>query len=294
MTTPKPSEPVIALTRPGFLVVAAILLAACVGLHMTVAAMKLSFQKQPVELQRPLDMLPRQIGPWMMLGQDEVMPAEIEHALGTKDYIQRRYFDTRLIEKTDMDKPLAKMTDSERDGVIEKVFRRKPESLISIHMAYYTNKVDTVAHVPERCMSGGGFDPKNPSTVKLNVFPDRPDRPAGLNVKYIDFYQREPQGAMVSDGFRERVLNVAYFFQVNGAYESESVTGARKRLQSLSEKFAYYCKIELSTQLDPESGKASRTMEDFLRHAMPQIEKCLPDWKAVSGKDPEWNTSQAN
>ena len=74
--------------------------------------------------------------------------------------------------------------------------------------------------------------------------------------------------------------NVAYCFQVNGKYEFDSIKGVRFRLQNIFEKYGYYAKIELATFLGNDSAKARATMADFLSHAMPELEKCLPDWHA--------------
>src|SRR5947208_2521543 len=77
----------------------------------------------------------------------------------------------------------------------------------AVALTYYTGKADTVAHVPERCYVGEGFDPVNPKTELWKVGERM------LEVRHIQFARRETGGA----------ADVAYFFQCNGAYESNSL-----------------------------------------------------------------------
>ncbi|HQY87747.1 MAG TPA: exosortase-associated EpsI family protein, partial [Tepidisphaeraceae bacterium] len=153
--------------------------------------------------------------------------------------------------------------------------RKSPRALIYVHLAYYTGQADTVAHVPERCMSGGGFDIDTEKT-EIADFTLGGTHPA-IRAKYMEFQQRE------NPNYPKQ--NVAYMFQVNGGYEYDSL-GVRKRLQSLIERYAYYCKIELMTYMNTDTAGAKEVMDDFLTSTVPEIEKCLPDWQAVTGKKP--------
>ena len=91
-----------------------------------------------------------------------------------------------------------------------------------------------------------------------------------------------PAGA----GQAAQTTSVAYFFQVNGDYEYDAITGVRKRLQNLFETHAYFAKIEAGvtapsgTQAD-DLARDEAALADFLGHAMPAIEACLPDWQQV-------------
>jgi hypothetical protein len=73
--------------------------------------------------------------------------------------------------------------------------------------------------------------------------------------------------------------NVAYFFQANGSYTADPI-GVRVLLQDLRQRYAYYSKIELMTQMN-DSQKSADMMNDFLTQALPEIERCLPDWNKV-------------
>src|SRR5205085_6651289 len=90
--------------------------------------------------------------------------------------------------------------------------------------------------------------------------------------------------------------HVAYFFHCNGGYEPNPVA-VRVKLQNLFERHGYYAKVELmaddparaSTATPSEiearraasAEKAKAAMADLLTQAMPAVERCLPDWKAV-------------
>jgi hypothetical protein len=97
-----------------------------------------------------------------------------------------------------------------------------------------------------------------------------------LQVKYVEFERRQRAAA----GERQ---NVVYFFKVNGQYEHDASTGVRPILQNIFERYAYYCKIELMTQLGADSDAAKKTITSFLESAMPYIEASLPDWQQVKG-----------
>ena len=77
--------------------------------------------------------------------------------------------------------------------------------------------------------------------------------------------------------------SIAYFFHVNGHFES-SPLGVRRSLQNLFEKKGYYAKIEIMTTMDMPTESA-RVMTDFLTAAMPEINRCMPDWEKVLKDD---------
>ena len=81
--------------------------------------------------------------------------------------------------------------------------------------------------------------------------------------------------------------NVAYLFHVDGHYESSSL-GVRRNLQSLTERYGYYAKVELKivgTHGDGSSPdnqlKARDAMKDFLAGLLPEVERIMPDWDAL-------------
>jgi hypothetical protein len=91
-------------------------------------------------------------------------------------------------------------------------------------------------------------------------------------VRFINF--EDQSGA-------ERISrSVAYFFHVNGGYESDSLA-VRRRLQNLFEKYGYYAKVELMT-LDPDHDRSARTMTSFLGAALGEVESSFPNWQWVT------------
>jgi hypothetical protein len=252
------------------LTVCGLLLAAAVGLNASVMALKLSFRKEAVPLRQPLTRLPAEVGPWVQVTLDERFPEEIEDELATTEYIRRVYVDTRKADPAVLERWNAAEAKTEelRDELHRSVSGRDPLAAVVLHVAYYTGAVDTVPHIPDRCMVAGGFDPVGKQEVSL----DLGDRE--MRTSFVQFEERS-QGTPVT-------LSVAYFFQVNGDYEYDAITGVRKRLQDLREKHAYFAKIELMTQGRGRDAAASQAaMAEFLSHALPEIEKMLPDWEAV-------------
>ena len=73
---------------------------------------------------------------------------------------------------------------------------------------------------------------------------------------------------------------MAYFFHANGQYTSDPL-GVRLQLQDLTQRYSYYAKIELMTVMR-DADASAQIMNDFLAGALPEIERCLPDWKNVT------------
>ncbi len=258
------------------LTVCGLLLLAAVGLNASVMALKLSFRKEAVDLRRPVTSIPSQVGPWVQVSLDRPFPKETEDALATREYIQRIYVDTRKADPTVLARwSEAAVKSEELHAELQRdVAGRDPLGVVVLHVAYYTGAVDTVPHIPDRCMVAGGFDPVGRREVMLDLGERE------MRTSFVQFEERLVQGPPVT-------LSVAYFFQVNGDYEYDAITGVRKRLQDLRERYAYFAKIELMTQArdrTPEQSQAA--MADFLAHALPAIEGVLPDWEQVTaGED---------
>lgn len=268
------------LRQPGFVAVLAIMAVAAIGMNTAIGALGLQFKKERVELSRDINAIPEQLGPWVMV-TDSRYNGEVEHALATSVYINRQYVDSRLISKKEIDELKKIESMLEREAAVARLRNRTPKAVINFHIPYYTGMADTVAHVPERCYVGSGFDPENPATIRLPVFDTANGRNPNLEMRYVEFRDRgRPELG---------VQNVAYTFQVNGAYSSDSLGGVRARMQDIFQKHVYYAKIELMVQVGDDTKLAQSMMTDFLKNAMPEIEKCLPDWKAVTGQEPDLN-----
>jgi hypothetical protein len=83
--------------------------------------------------------------------------------------------------------------------------------------------------------------------------------------------------------------DVAYLFHVNGQYESSNV-GVRNQLANLLQRKSYFAKVELMTSGRPvavaQRGAAQKNsraaFDDLLTAVLPEVERCLPDWKTIA------------
>lgn len=256
-----------------FWVVVAILLVAALGLNATVAKMQISFRKLPVEPTLPLKAIKSELGPWVQVSVDRAMSPDFEHELGANEYVFRDYVDTRLLSKADRDAFL-KATPEAREKMRQKLVGLDQKGVIRFALTYYTGSVDTVPHVPDRCYAADGFKPSTYEKVTWPILPRANVADRNTDVRLINFVDQV-------DSRNSRPRQVSYFFQVNGAYEQDPVSGVRTRLQNLFDRRAYFAKIELVTDL-PDPAAAGGVMADFLTAAMPEIERVLPDWKKVN------------
>jgi hypothetical protein len=209
--------------------------------------------------------------------------------LGTRDYVFRDYLDTRIVDPKLINEILSKdKTGGERHGLIGAARLKDPAAHVRMAVTYYTGMVDTVAHIPDRCYVADGFVPDKKEEPTWRMANKR-NEPIDVTVSSIHFEEAEARGA------ESVTKNVAYFFHCNGQYEHDAIWGVRTRLQDLSERHAYYAKVEVMTEMS-DRAKSDQTMSDFLTHAMPEVEKCLPDWQQVksnSGKTSDGESASA-
>jgi hypothetical protein len=272
--------------QPAFVVVAVILFVAAVSLNGATEYMKLHFKKQPVPIARPLTDVPDRLGPWVQISRDQPLNHEFEEVLGTDKYAFRVYVDSSRVGQAAVER-LRQEMDVHAEKAEE--YRRQnrppppdplatfrntyPEAVMDAAFTYYTGLVDTVAHVPDRCYIADGFEP---TTYKVDRWPALEGRPGDESVRFIVFEDQTPGRGAVN-------RNIAYFFHCNGRYVNDPV-GVRKELANLLQKHGYYMKIEVQTMKLPEA-ESVRVMNGYLSHALPEVEKSLPDWtKYTSGR----------
>lgn len=256
------------MSQPAFVVVALILLLSAVGLQGAIQQYKLFFKKLPVPLAQPLTSVPRNLGPWVQVSEDEPLAHEIEDALATKMYIFRDFVDTRIVGQQKIDEFKNKSA-SERKRLLFQLQVEQPTAVINASVTYYTGSVDTVAHVPERCYVADGYEADHPEDVSWDVLKGRPGN--GM-LRYINFADTTP-------GRYAFTRNVAYVFQCNGEYINDSIE-VRTRLANLRQKYGYYMKVEVQT-FNLQKAQAAGVMNDFLKSLLPETEKCLADWNAL-------------
>jgi hypothetical protein len=142
-------------------------------------------------------------------------------------------------------------------------------------VTYYTGLVDTVAHIPDRCYIADGFEPSEYETPSWDMGSGRLGKAPGedpkVGVRFINFEDQTAAGRVTR--------RVAYFFFADGRYVSDPID-VRTILQNLRYKHGFYSKVELMTILK-DHDQSAKIMSDFLKVALPEVEKCLPDWNKV-------------
>jgi len=262
-----------ALSHPAFLAGFAVLFVAALSLNAATQYMKLYFKKEPVSLAKALETIPRELGHWVQVSEDEALNPEMLDVLGTKQYVFRDYVDASVIGQAAVDQFKGK-TVKERGEMMSEIQAHHPGALIRAGITYYTGMVDTVAHIPDRCYVADGFEPSNYTTPTWEVR-DQDLQSRKIEVRYINFEDTTPNRGAIP-------RNVAYFFHCNGDYVPDPLR-VRWRLQSLTERYGYYAKVELMTTMR-DRDESARVMADFLGSALPEVEKCLPDWKALKAQ----------
>ena len=306
--TPSPSPIKNAFSSRSFLLVVGVLLLAAVGLNATARGLQLAFKKQPVPLRHRLDDaqagVPRQLGSWVSVHQTSTLDEDIQHALGTRDFVFRTYVDSRIAGKDTVERlvtlgrelegldeqdkqqfALKRAKQAEWYGILRRIQAQNPEAVMSLAVTFYTGMVDTVAHVPDVCMVADGFQPKNPQKLPIvaGQYPD--GSPRQVEMQFTTFEDQTGHGRVAR--------NVAYLFHCNGGYEPSHV-GVRGKLQNLFERHGYYAKVEIMTdeptrpdarapKNEANNAKSVAAMTDLLSVALPEVERCLPDWNEVKG-----------
>ena len=295
-----------ALHQPQFLAAVAVLLLAAIGLNAAVSAMQLHFKKLPVPLARDLHSISPIFGDWVQVSRDEPLQHDVQEVLNTDKYIFRDYVNVSqdagscglmLLNSLHHDDPEAKLdalkaqymakstadrqkmlvdelkdkTTDERKEALFSVQEAYPNAVVNMAVTYYTGLVDTVAHIPDRCYIADGFEPTDYEVPTWTLADGRK-----FTVRFINFQD--------SSGTQRIDRSVAYFFQVNGRWENDPL-GVRRSLQNLLEKYGYYAKVELMT-LDPNHEESATTMTAFLSAAIPEVEKCMPNWQKVTHQAP--------
>ena len=258
-----------------------VLVGGAIGFRGVISGLQYHMMKKPVKLRLSLSGINTHLGDWEQVGKDSTYgSAEIE-SLGTDVVLTRVY---------------------QRDGTNGK-------ETIELHVAYYTGKIDSVPHVPERCWSTAGLQQTiNPEHIALEVngtwdtsdsllhastqepypFIERVHPVTGKNEKV-----HMPVGEMlirttefqVEKKPTQRIVG-GYFFIANGRM-TPSAFGVRSLAFNRTDEYAYYCKVQLNYM-----GIANEDREvlanfiplasDFLTELLPELMSRLPDWPSVN------------
>lgn len=284
------------MRRPAFVMTSTLLIAAAAGLQAVVSVGGFYMTKKPIEPDKSKDGILLQgvttkTLSWKREGSDSVMTKEGLEELGTTNQVSRWYVKPAASKE---EKPIA----------------------IELHGAYYTGMIDTVPHVPERCMVGAGWNlEKTWSDVKVPLKMERwrpvKDAPAELSGKVMEAPVLNEVGAILrwipmpigAEDLRLRVsefvgpngqkLYSGYFFIANGGL-STTAEGVRLLAFNLTDDYAYYMKVQFNSAraTSPEELAAQAGM--LLDDLFPDLMRCVPDWtKVVGGEYPSDNPRRA-
>lgn len=288
------------LKNPAFVVAVGLLTASSIAMSAAITYFKIYLNKEAIypEGGRQLNAIPAESESYVRIGADTRMPKDIEDVLGTTNYISRYY----RLKNTP-------------EGA--------PPEYIQFHAAYYTGMIDTVPHVPDRCMVGAGLrqvgpitevpipmdqnrwkeDPWVPDHLKGRIFTMRTgNNPPDLigQVKYTDSpllpvrLPRDPGNIKLramkfeeADGKKPRWAG--YFFIANGGTVSRA-EDVRLMAFDLSATYSYYLKVEFQSDSVSSAEELAAKAGKFLDEFFPEVMRCVPDWvKVDTGEYPPDN-----
>ena len=278
------------------IVVLIVLLVTAVGMSAAINAYGFNLRKKaiyPEDGRTLIASLPRETHRWIQQGPDRTESAEVIETLGTTNYINRTF----------IRKPL--------EG------QRGPRHIVELHAAYYTNQIDTVPHVPDRCLIGGGWTmsqemreidlPLNPDLMFPDLTLPRDDTRINLGQQGELFTMRLPMNPDWTDapgrtvrlprdvgpGFPLRIryntfsppgsdvqFYAGYFFIANGGFVA-SATGVRTLAFDLKNDYAFYMKVQVSTASASSDEEYAQICVDLLEDILPELMRCVPDWAKV-------------
>ncbi len=240
-------------------------------------ALEVYLKSEPVPLRRSLSVVPSSLGSWRSVRDTQLDAAMIEQ-LGTSSYLTRMY------------------VNSENQS-------RPP---LQIHVAYYTDQIDAIPHVPDRCLVAAGLTQRTPDPVNvpidgiLETWMDDPiyeldgtpypiatieDSLLGEQVEV-----RMPVGRPLvrhmeffDPGRPDRRLHAGYFFIANGRWKA-TPSGVKLAAFTGGDRHAYYCKVQIIADGDIGYNQDAflGDIEPFLSGMLPEIMRSIADWAEVT------------
>lgn len=242
-------------TRPSFLLCAATLAVAAIGISL-MPYFKVWLEKEPIAIKKSLSELSNEdFGPFTVIKQVKIESQDIIDSLGTDDY-------TQLI-----------LQDTEAEP-------GSPSAVLMLFITYY-GKADVVPHVPEECYTGGGYRKDVSDAIYFRL-----DGDDGSKIKipgrYVTFKR-----ANSTMSISETSFPVLYLFSVNRGY-ANTRTQARYMLgKNIRGKHSYFCKVEMvfnQSRNPPQREDAVKTCDKLLEVLLPVLERDYwPDADALKG-----------
>lgn len=285
------------LKSAAFIAGISVLVGSAAGLSFVVKALGAHLTKLPIQpagekskqhnIPSEVKGWPDEKSGWRQVGTDRELSKEEIEELGTSDTISRLYveFGPHLPEG-----------------------KRPPG--VMLHTAYYTGMIDTVPHVPDRCITAAGTamdgSPREvPVPLDMNLLSEDPtaDHTRGTVYRMRNWnlgrFVRLPRGIenlrMTVTPFKDsrngRRFYAGYFFIANGGVVA-SANGVRLLAFRLQDDYAYYLKVQF-TSSDAESEEDLGVLAGRMLNSMlPEIAQRVPDWVEVEAgtyppKEPE-------
>ena len=266
--------------RTAYALVLATLAAGGIGMRAAMSALDVYLRKEPVAMRADFGSIPTVLGRWKKVGEDQQMDAAMVESLGTDKYLTRNY---------------ALDGDPSKGSML-------------LHLAYYTGMIDTVPHIPERCWGAGGLVQRGEPTLLPLELPMLAAVRAGAPVnaatgkpypiaELVDPVTHASEDVALPIGDFTMTLTTfqdpkaprfeqlgGYLFVANGRC-TPSTLAVRQLAFDLSDRSAYFCKLQLSARYPvgetPSSELFRQQAEDFLTQLLPHLMRRLPDWPSV-------------
>jgi len=248
-----------AYLQPAFLICVLVLASAGGGMSFAKKKLKIFFEKEPLPLKKSLALLDKNaLEPYKVLSEQKIGYEEVVRVLGTDKYIQWVLEDTEAAADS-------------------------PVRYCSLFVTYYEIADKRVAHVPDECYMGAGYQRSGDGEIlTFEVQGDGiPPNVAGMYLVFTGTRHGE---------WQEKVeFPVLYLLNVNGRY-ARGRTDARVIMnKNLFNKYSYYSKVEwkffnrtLGQTVHPSKEKVISASEKLLSVVLPILQKeHWPDWSVV-------------
>ncbi len=284
--------------NPAFWAVLGVLAGSSAAMSAAISFFKIYLKKLPIYAPegRQVNALPVESDSFARIGTDQRMNKEIEEVLGTQNYVSRLYREKHP------------PTGSE-------------PRVLQVHLAYYTGMIDTVPHVPDRCMVGAGMQlkgiignllmPLDKSRWESDT--DVPESMAGRIFKTKTSYNLDANNRELRDANGNRVTytdlphtpfrlprdpgsiklrtmefedpkgnkRFAGYFFIANGGTVSMAEEVRLLAFDLKSTYAYYLKVEFQSD-DVKSGEELAALAAvYLDENFAEIMRCTPDWVEV-------------
>ena len=200
---------------------------------------------------------------WVQIARQDVLDPHLLDSLGTRQFLFCDY--VKMPSEPERDQLLATLRRLNLAGQQEELNRLRSRNAVAVELGltYYTETV-TVAHIPEVCYLGGGYNPKDNRKLTWSWKDPATKQTRTLDVRFLTYENPLNHG----------VRHIAYFFRANGKYESDAYE-VRVILSDLFERRAYYAKVEMSCD-GMSAQQAEQAMRQLLERLLPEVERALP------------------